>query len=50
MRALFIRLLELYGISGYKLTLEIQKLAYFLQEAGETKKIALCLMCNSKLP
>ncbi len=35
-RALFIRLLELYGIPGYELTkLEIQKLAYFLQEAGE---------------
>lgn len=36
-RALFISLLELYGIPGYELTkLEIQKLAYFLQEAGET--------------
>ena len=35
-RALFIRLLELYGIPGYELTkLEIQKLAYFLQVAGE---------------
>lgn len=35
-RALFIRLLELYGIPGYRLTmLEIQKLAYFLQMAGE---------------
>jgi O-acetyl-ADP-ribose deacetylase (regulator of RNase III) len=34
--ALYIRLLELYGIPGYRLTkLEIQKLAYFLQEAGE---------------
>ncbi|MBD2695159.1 hypothetical protein [Anabaena catenula] len=34
--ALFIRLLELYGIPGYELTkLEIQKLAYFLQVAGE---------------
>ncbi|MEN9520323.1 MAG: hypothetical protein RLZZ381_2911 [Cyanobacteriota bacterium] len=35
-RALLIRLLELYELPGYKLTkLEIQKLAYFLQEAGE---------------
>ncbi|MGL5832426.1 MAG: type II toxin-antitoxin system antitoxin DNA ADP-ribosyl glycohydrolase DarG [Waterburya sp.] len=35
-RALFIRLLEIYEIPGYRLTkLEIQKLAYFLQEAGE---------------
>ncbi len=35
-RALYIRLLELYGIPGYQLTkLEIQKLAYFLQVAGE---------------
>ncbi|MGD2179838.1 type II toxin-antitoxin system antitoxin DNA ADP-ribosyl glycohydrolase DarG [Lusitaniella coriacea] len=35
-RALFVRLLELYGIPGYRLTkLEIQKLAYFLQVAGE---------------
>ncbi|MGL6339867.1 MAG: type II toxin-antitoxin system antitoxin DNA ADP-ribosyl glycohydrolase DarG, partial [Waterburya sp.] len=35
-RALFIRLLELYKIPDYRLTkLEIQKLAYFLQEAGE---------------
>ncbi|MBK4729312.1 macro domain-containing protein [Oxynema sp. CENA135] len=35
-RALFIRLIELYGIPGYRLTkLEIQKLAYFLQVAGE---------------
>jgi O-acetyl-ADP-ribose deacetylase (regulator of RNase III) len=39
-RALFIRLLELYGIPGYELTkLEIQKLAYFLQEAGEPLKL-----------
>lgn len=39
-RALFIRLLELYGIPGYKLTLlEIQKLAYFLQEAGELLRL-----------
>lgn len=35
-RALIIKLIELYGIPGYRLTkLEIQKLAYFLQEAGE---------------
>jgi O-acetyl-ADP-ribose deacetylase (regulator of RNase III) len=35
-RALIIHLLEVYGIPGYELTkLEIQKLAYFLQEAGE---------------
>ena len=39
-RALFINLLELYGIPGYKLTkLEIQKLAYFLQVAGEPLKL-----------
>jgi O-acetyl-ADP-ribose deacetylase (regulator of RNase III) len=39
-RALFISLLELYGIPGYELTkLEIQKLAYFLQEAGEPLKL-----------
>ncbi|VXD10423.1 type II toxin-antitoxin system antitoxin DNA ADP-ribosyl glycohydrolase DarG [Planktothrix paucivesiculata] len=39
-RALFIRLLELYGIPGYRLTkLEIQKLAYFLQVAGEDLKL-----------
>ena len=39
-RALFIRLLELYGIPGYELTkLEIQKLAYFLQEAGEPLRL-----------
>lgn len=39
-RALFIRLLELYGIPGYRLTkLEIQKLAYFLQVAGEPLKL-----------
>ncbi len=39
-RALFIRLLELYGIPDYELTkLEIQKLAYFLQEAGEPLKL-----------
>ncbi len=40
-RALFIRLLELYGIVGYELTkLEIQKLAYFLQESGEPLKLS----------
>jgi len=39
-RALLIRLLELYKIPDYKLTsLEIQKLAYFLQEAGEPLKL-----------
>lgn len=39
-RALFINLLELYGIPGYRLTmLEIQKLAYFLQVAGEPLKL-----------
>lgn len=39
-RALFIRLLELYGIQGYELTkLEIQKLAYFLQMAGEPLRL-----------
>ena len=39
-RALFISLLELYGIPGYRLTmLEIQKLAYFLQVAGEPLKL-----------
>lgn len=35
-RALLIRLMEQYAIPGYKLSLlEIQKLAYFLQSAGE---------------
>lgn len=39
-RALFVRLLELYGIPGYRLSkLEIQKLAYFLQVAGEPLKL-----------
>lgn len=39
-RALFIQLLERYGEPGYELTkLEIQKLAYFLQEAGEPLKL-----------
>jgi O-acetyl-ADP-ribose deacetylase (regulator of RNase III) len=39
-RALFIALMENYAIPGYKLTLlEIQKLAYFLQELGEPLKL-----------
>ena len=39
-RALFIRLLELYAIPGYRLTkLEIQKLAYFLQESQQPLKL-----------
>ena len=39
-RAIIIHLLELYGIPGYELTkLEIQKLGYLLQEAGETLKL-----------
>lgn len=39
-RALIIQLVEVYGIPGYELTkLEIQKLAYFLQEAGEILKL-----------
>jgi O-acetyl-ADP-ribose deacetylase (regulator of RNase III) len=39
-RALLIHLIELYGIPGYELTkLEIQKLAYFLQVAGEPLKL-----------
>lgn len=39
-RALLIRLMELYNIPGYSLTLlEIQKLAYFLQLAGEPMKL-----------
>ncbi len=39
-RALIIQLLEIYGIPGYELTkLEIQKLTYFLQEAGEELKL-----------
>jgi O-acetyl-ADP-ribose deacetylase (regulator of RNase III) len=39
-KALYIRLLELYGIPGYRLTsLEIQKLAYFIQVAGEPLKL-----------
>ncbi len=39
-RALFIKLLDLYKIADYRLSrLEIQKLAYFLQEAGEPLKL-----------
>ncbi|MDX1990573.1 MAG: macro domain-containing protein [Candidatus Obscuribacter sp.] len=39
-RALLIQLLELYGIPGYELTLlEVQKLAYFLQAAGEPLRL-----------
>lgn len=39
-RALFIALMDNYAIPGYRLTLlEIQKLAYFLQEAGEPLKL-----------
>ncbi len=39
-RALLIRLMELYRIPGYRLSLlEIQKLAYFLQAAGEPLKL-----------
>jgi O-acetyl-ADP-ribose deacetylase (regulator of RNase III) len=39
-RALLIRLMEVYREQGYKLTrLEIQKLAYFLQEGGEPMRL-----------
>ncbi|MBU0511977.1 MAG: macro domain-containing protein [Chloroflexi bacterium] len=39
-RALFIRLIELYRTQGYRLSmLEIQKLAYFLQETGLDLKL-----------
>lgn len=39
-RAMLIRLVGIYGIPGYELTLlEIQKLAYFLQAAGEPMKL-----------
>jgi O-acetyl-ADP-ribose deacetylase (regulator of RNase III) len=39
-RALLIKLIELYAEQGYRLSLlEIQKLAYFLQEAGEPLKL-----------
>jgi O-acetyl-ADP-ribose deacetylase (regulator of RNase III) len=39
-RALFIKLMQQYGQLAYRLTLlEIQKLAYFLQEAGEPLRL-----------
>lgn len=39
-RALFIRLMQQYGASAYRLTLlEIQKLAYFLQEADQPLRL-----------
>lgn len=39
-RALFISLMEAYSLPGYRLSLlEIQKLAYFLQEVGEPLKL-----------
>jgi hypothetical protein len=39
-RALLIRLIEQYAIPGYRLSLlEIQKLAYFLQSAGERLRL-----------
>ena len=39
-RALFIKLLALYQLPGYRLSLlEVQKLAYFLQIAGEPLKL-----------
>lgn len=39
-RALFIKLMQQYSEMDYRLTLlEIQKLAYFLQEAGESLKL-----------
>jgi hypothetical protein len=39
-RALYIKLMERYSGAAYRLTLlEIQKLAYFLQEAGEPLKL-----------
>jgi len=39
-RALLLKLFELYRIPGYRLTLlEIQKLAYFLQESGEPLRL-----------
>jgi O-acetyl-ADP-ribose deacetylase (regulator of RNase III) len=39
-RALLIRLLNLYGLQGYRHSLlEVQKLAYFLQEAGEPLRL-----------
>jgi O-acetyl-ADP-ribose deacetylase (regulator of RNase III) len=40
-RALLIKLLDLYGKQGYRHSLlEVQKLAYFLQEAGEPLRLA----------
>lgn len=39
-RALFIRLMEQYATMAYRLTLlEVQKLAYFLQEAGQPLRL-----------
>jgi len=39
-RALFIKLIEQYSLPGYRLSLlEIQKLGYFLQEAGEELRL-----------
>ncbi len=39
-RALLVRLLDLYGRQGYRHSLlEVQKLAYFLQEAGESLRL-----------
>lgn len=39
-RALLIRLLDLYGLQGYRHSLlEVQKLAYFLQVAGEPLRL-----------
>ena len=40
-RAMLLRLLEIYGSQGYRASrLEIQKLAYFLQAAGEPLRLA----------
>lgn len=39
-RALFVRLMDQYGVLAYRLTLlELQKLAYFLQEAGQPLRL-----------
>ncbi len=39
-RALFIKLIEQYSLPGYRLSLlEVQKLGYFLQEAGEALRL-----------
>ncbi|TAL18337.1 Appr-1-p processing protein [bacterium] len=44
-RALFIKLIERYCAPGYQLTLlEIQKLAYFLQEGGEPLRLRFAKM------